>query len=111
MNTNTEEVLEEFTVWPAEKYFLVDIGGETGFWLLLLSILILSVITYKLGFAKKLALAKSLIIYILLIIGCVMLTLFTIIARLPMIEVLAVITLVLAIYRFRLHRERKAGNK
>lgn len=106
---SNEQALEG--IWPLEKYFLIDIGGEKGIWLLYITILILSVITYKLGFAKQLALLKSLIIYILLIIGCAMLTLFTILIRLPMIEVLIVITLVLAIYRFRLYRERKAGNK
>ncbi|SRR5690554_4972861 len=107
-NDSAEQVLETYHIWPIERYFLIDIGGETGIWLLFIVTLILSIITYKLGFAKKLPVLKSVIIYILLFLGCIMLALFTIIARLPMVEVLIIITLVLAIYRTRLHFERNA---
>ncbi|PKR78491.1 hypothetical protein CEY16_01670 [Halalkalibacillus sediminis] len=102
-----EEVIEDFKIWPFEEFFLIDIGGEAGFWGLFIAITILAIITYKLGFAKKLPLMKSLFIYVLLAVGCLVLTLFTLIARLPMIEVLFVIALILGVYRLRLHRERK----
>lgn len=70
--------------------------------------LILIFIAYKLGFARKIPLLKSIIVYILLAIGTVLLALFGGIAELPITESLLIIVLVLAIYRFRLHRERKA---
>ncbi|MDV2582273.1 YlaH-like family protein [Alkalibacillus haloalkaliphilus] len=107
MDTESVQAAEQhFSFAPIEKYFLVDIGGTTGFWLLFLTIAVFAVITYKLGFAKQLPVLKSLIVYILLVIGCFLLMLFAILS-LPIVEVLIIISLVLGIYRFRLHRERK----
>nr|WP_289039023.1 YlaH-like family protein [uncultured Allobacillus sp.] len=102
-------VSDQFSFSPVERYFLVDVGGDSGFWLLFFSIFILAVITYKLGFAKELPLLKSVIVYIMLFIGCFVLAIFAIFA-LPIAEVLIVIALVLGIYRFRLYRERKERN-
>ncbi len=96
----------QFSFSPIERYFLVDLGGDIGFWLLFFTVFILSVITYKLGFAKELPILKSVIIYILLFFGCFILAVFAVFA-LPIVEVLIVIALVLGIYRYRLHRERK----
>ena len=103
-------VSQQFSFSPVERYFLMDVGGELGFWLMFFAIFILAVITYKLGFAKELPLLKSIIVYIMLFIGCFILAIFAIFA-LPIAEVLIVIALVLGIYRFRLYRERKERNR
>jgi len=89
---------------------------ETQFTILFVLNTILAIIAYKLGFAKKLPLLKSLFVYLLLIIGVGLLVFvfqFLIPAitdsqPLPITESLVAICLVLGIYRFRLHRERKA---
>lgn len=70
--------------------------------------LILLVIAYKLGFARELPLLKSAIVYILLAIGTVIVALFAGIAKLPTVESLVIVNLVLGIYRLRLHNERKS---
>lgn len=80
------------------------------FWVMYGIIFILSVISYKLGFAKELPILKSIIVYILLVVGTFITTLFSIL-QLPIAESLVIITLVLAIYRFRLHRERQSRHK
>ncbi|WP_188205663.1 YlaH-like family protein [Alkalibacillus aidingensis] len=106
MDTESIQAADQhFRFSPVERYFFIDVGGELGFWLLFLTIAILAIVTYKLGFAKQLPILKSLIVYILLILGCFILIIFAIFS-LPIVEVLIVIALVLGIYRFRLHRER-----
>lgn len=73
--------------------------------------LILIIIAYKLGFARKLPLIKSVFVYILLALGSVIVAIFSGIGELPTVESLTVIVLVLAVYRFRLHNERKGKNE
>lgn len=94
--------------------FIMDNYAEHTFIILYFVNLILSMIAYKLGFAKKLPLLKSAFVYIILIIGMFILSiLFFVVplvwdmSPLPMTESLIVICLVLGIYRFRLHFERK----
>lgn len=69
--------------------------------------LLFGIISYKLGFARELPLLKSIIVYIMLIIGMYVITIFNMFG-LPITESLIIISLVLAIYRFRLYRERQA---
>lgn len=88
--------------------FLVEHYYENTFAILYVVNLILVLIAYKLGFARKIPLLKSVIVYILLALGTVLLAIFAGIAELPITESLVIIVLVLGIYRFRLHRERKA---
>ena len=78
---------------------------------------ILAALAYKLGFAKKLPILKSIIVYILLAIGIFVLYILFIVwsvasggSPLPLTESLIIICLVLAVYRIRLHLQRK-GNK
>ncbi|MED3624373.1 YlaH-like family protein [Neobacillus thermocopriae] len=78
---------------------------EVGMWLLYLTITALSVLVYKLGFAKKLPLGKSIIIYIFLILGSTMLTFLGIF--LPVAEGLVVAALILIIYKIRLWQSKK----
>lgn len=88
------------------NYFLDTFGTEGIFYAFYVINLILAAIAYKLGFARKLPIGKSVIVYILLAIGTFLLALFSIFG-LPITESLIVICLVLGIYRFRLHQDRK----
>lgn len=78
-----------------------DIAG----YVLFLIIFLLSVVVYKLGFAKKLRLGQNLVIYAFLLIGCLMLTFLAFF--LPVVEGLIVAALILIIYKIRLRLERK----
>ncbi len=82
---------------------------ERGMLLLYIIIVILTIIVFNLGFAQKLSIMKAIIVYILLFIGCSPLTLLAV--RLPIAEGLLIIAVVLAIYRFRLHKQRKERQK
>lgn len=79
--------------------------NEVAGYIIFFLVFILSAIVYKLGFAKKLSLAKNIIIYILLFLGCILLTFFALF--LPMIEGLIVAAIVLILYKIRLWREKK----
>ncbi|MFF2752346.1 YlaH-like family protein [Psychrobacillus sp. NPDC058041] len=68
-------------------------------------IFLLSVVVYKLGFAKKLRLGQNIVIYAFLLIGCLMLTFLAFF--LPVVEGLIVAALILIIYKIRLRLERK----
>jgi hypothetical protein len=76
-----------------------------AFLLLYLIITVLSIIVFKLGFAKKLPPLKSAVIYLFLIIGCMPLAFFGI--GLPVAEGLIVAALILIIYKVRLHQSKK----
>lgn len=73
--------------------------------LMYLTIVVLSIIVYKLGFAKKLPLFKSMIIYLFLLIGCIPLDLLAL--QLPVIESLAIAAIVLIIYKIRLNLSKR----
>ncbi|WHY83436.1 YlaH-like family protein [Siminovitchia fortis] len=88
-------------------YYLQAPNAKTANWLLFLTIAALCILVYKLGFAKKLPLLKSAIIYFFLFIGCTILTFLGIF--LPIAEGLVVAALILIIYKIRLNREKKAG--
>ncbi|SET86520.1 YlaH-like protein [Salinibacillus kushneri] len=103
-----EEIIAGQGFRPITEFLLNQIGGQTGVILLYFSILIFAALTYKLGFARKLPLLKSIIVYILLALGCFILLFFAIL--LPMLEVLVICSLVLGIYRYRLAQERKRRN-
>lgn len=92
---------------------VVEINGgiENIFWIFFVLNFILCAIAYELGFARKLPMLKKIFVYILLLIGTYILTIFTTVMQMPTIESLIVIILVLAIYRIRLHMQRKADIK
>lgn len=77
------------------------------FWLFYIVNLVLAAVAYKLGFAKELPVLKSVIVYIMLAVGMLILNFFSIVGY-PITDSLIVICLVLGIYRFRLHRQRKS---
>lgn len=90
------------------RLYNLETNPETGMWYLFITIYILSIIVYNFGFARKVKVWQNLIIYIVMFIGCIVLTFFG--AFLPVAESLIVAAIVLGLYRVRLHQERKAGN-
>ncbi len=85
--------------------YRVEENPDLGMWLLYLTIIALSILVYKLGFAKKLPVMKSIVIYLFLIIGCTILTFLGIF--LPVAEGLVVAALILIIYKIRLRNEQR----
>ncbi|HEU5139890.1 MAG TPA: YlaH-like family protein [Bacillales bacterium] len=90
----------------AELYGAVDHFWQ-AYWLLYATIVILSVIVYKLGFAKKLPVLKSAVVYAVLLVGNLVFAFFAI--GLPIVGCLIVLTVVFGGYKVRLHRSRKDG--
>lgn len=78
---------------------------KVGMWLLYLTIVVLSIVVYKLGFAQKLPLGKSAVIYFFLLVGCTFLTFLGVF--LPVAEGLVVAALILIIYKIRLRQSKK----
>ncbi|MBA2174314.1 YlaH-like family protein [Halobacillus locisalis] len=105
-------------LWPVADFFFRGLGGEVNlnnedevtmlfrsFMFLYLTTVILTIITFKLGFARKLPVIKAVVVYAVLVIGTFLLTLILGL-NLPLPESLVVAALILGIYRLRLHRER-----
>lgn len=97
---NVEERLSFFAA-----LYNVSEQPKLGMWLLYLTIMGLSIVVYKLGFAQKLPLGKSILIYLFLGAGCTILTALGIF--LPIAEGLVVAALILIIYKIRLHQSKK----
>ncbi|MFL6558355.1 MAG: YlaH-like family protein [Bacillus sp. (in: firmicutes)] len=90
---------------PSLRFFIELTDVKTAVWLQYLYIVILSAIVYKLGFAKKLPLLKNIVIYLCLLIGCLVMLIFS--YALPIAEGLAGAALLLIIYKIRLHQTKK----
>ncbi len=100
---NDQEVSENLSFFA--MLFRVDENPQTGMWLLYGTILVLAIIVFKLGFARRLPILKALVIYLFLIFGCTFLTFLGIF--LPVAEGLVVAAAILIIYKIRLHRAKK----
>lgn len=85
--------------------FKVDENPTLGMWMLYLTIIALSIVVFKLGFAQKLPLGKSILIYLFLILGCTILTFLGVF--LPIAEGLVAAALILIIYKVRLYLHKK----
>lgn len=85
-----------------------NFGAKNIIWMFYVLNYIFAAIAYKLGFARELPLLKSIFVYIMLAVGTIILTIFSLV-KLPITEVLIIISVVLAIYRFRLYRERSTS--
>ncbi|WP_075981065.1 YlaH-like family protein [Bacillus massilinigeriensis] len=85
--------------------FQVEQNPEVGMWLLYLTILALSILVYNLGFAQKLPVLKSVIIYIFLALGSTILSFLGIF--LPVAEGLVLAAVILIIYKIRLRYHQK----
>ncbi|UGB32524.1 MULTISPECIES: YlaH-like family protein [Bacillaceae] len=97
------DVSERLSFFPS-LYQVVD-NPKLGMWMLYLTILFLSILVYKLGFAKKLPILKSAVIYTFLAFGSTVLTFLGIF--LPVAEGLVVAALILIIYKIRLYQSKK----
>ncbi|QGQ46998.1 YlaH-like family protein [Metabacillus sediminilitoris] len=97
------DITERLSFFPS-LYNVVE-HPKVGMWMLYLTILLLSILVYKLGFAKRLPILKSLVIYLFLAFGCTVLTFLGIF--LPVAEGLCVAALILIIYKIRLHQSKK----
>lgn len=91
------------------KLYRVDENPDLGMWLLFLTIFALSVLVYKLGFALKLPILKSVVIYLFLFFGTSVLTFLG--AFLPVAEGLVVAAIILIVYKIRLHNSKKMEQK
>lgn len=88
----------------------VENVNKANFWKYYVLNLIFSIIAYKLGFARELPFKKEILVYVMLMLGVFILTIFNLLG-LPITESLIIISLVLAIYRYRLHLTRKKEGK
>ncbi|MFE8695334.1 YlaH-like family protein [Cytobacillus sp. FJAT-53684] len=101
------DVAERLSFFAA--LFKVQENSGVGMWLLYLTIVALCIIVFKLGFAQKLPIIKSILIYLFLILGCTILTFFAVF--LPITEGLVVAALILIIYKIRLRQTKKLEGK
>ncbi|MFD1038736.1 YlaH-like family protein [Virgibacillus byunsanensis] len=96
------------------EYIINNYGTEHTYAIFYVLNLIFGILAFKLGFARKLPVIKSILVYIMLAIGTYIITIFSILPTamtqkpLPMTESLIVIALVMGLYRIRLHQQRKS---
>ena len=86
-----------------------EVDYDVAGFVLLLIIYALSAIVFKLGFAKALPLWQNIIIYMMLFLGCIMLTFFAFF--LPIVEGLLVAALILIVYKSRMWREKRENRE
>lgn len=114
VDLSEEEKLQYKENAPYSSVEVTDVKIEnvskTTYWKSFVLNLILSVIAYKLGFARGLPFKKEVFVYIMLAIGVFILTIFNLMG-LPITESLVIVSLVLGIYRYRLHLTRKKDAK
>ncbi len=91
------------------KLFNVHENPERGMWLLYITIVVLSAVVYKLGFARKLPLLKAAIVYFFLFAGATILTFLGVF--LPIAEGLAIAALIIVLYKIRLLREKNSEER
>lgn len=119
LNKSAEESQFVFDRMSGISRFIYEIlgtstsGGDMDYtiagYVLFATVFIMSAIVYKLGFAKKLKPLQSLVIYIFLFLGCLVLTFLAFF--LPIVEGLIVAALILIIYRVRRMNEYKGEEK
>jgi hypothetical protein len=80
--------------------------SEVPPWSLYLIILVLSIVIYKVAFARKLPLLKSLIVYFVLAVGCVLFWIMQL-AQFPMIQALLITVVLIVVTRLRLWYSKK----
>lgn len=96
MEENLQNIDPEQLSWVPRLVYEYPYAGL----LIYVLIVILSVIVYNLGFARKLPLLKKAIVYFALLFGCILLTVLAIFGA-PIIEVLIISCAVLVIYKWR----------
>ena len=86
-----------------------DMDYKVAGFVLLAVVFLMSALVFKLGFARKLKLVQTILIYTFLFIGCLILTFLAFF--LPIVEGLIVAALILIIYRVRRMFEYKGDDK
>ena len=86
-----------------------EMDYKTAGYILLAVVFLMSALVFKLGFARKLKLFQTILIYIFLFVGCLILTFLAFF--LPIVEGLIVAALILIIYRVRRMFEYKGDDK
>lgn len=76
------------------------------FSILYLIVVVLTIIVYNLGFARKLPILKTVVVYFVLLFGSIFITFLAL--TLPIVESLLIAIAVLGIYKYRLNKEKKA---
>ncbi|MHA6258571.1 YlaH-like family protein [Sporosarcina sp. CAU 1771] len=119
MSTSVKETEFVFNRMSGISRFIYEMLGTptsggamdytTAGYVLFALVFLMSAIVYKLGFAKKLKPMQSLLIYLFLFIGCLVLTFLAFF--LPIVEGLIVAALILIIYRARRMNEYKGDKK
>ncbi|GAB4072297.1 YlaH-like family protein [Barrientosiimonas marina] len=89
------------------EFVIEHLDSLNAFWTFYIANLIFAAVAYKLGFAKELPVLKSVMVYILLMLGTLILNFFSLTGY-PITDSLIIICAVLGIYRLRLYRERKS---
>ncbi|MGM7701019.1 YlaH-like family protein [Pseudalkalibacillus sp. Hm43] len=100
MSVDVNERLQFFA-----RLYQVDQNPELGMWFLYLTVLLLSIVVFKLGFSRKLPVLKAVVVYVFLALGCTFLTFFAVF--LPVTEGLMVAAAILIIYKVRLNQHKK----
>ncbi|HET7616116.1 MAG TPA: YlaH-like family protein [Bacillales bacterium] len=89
----------------AQLYGIEGDHPQRAFWFLYLTVLFLSAVVYQLGFARKLPVLKNAVIFLFLMVGCFVMTIFA--ERFPVVKCLLAIAVVFGGYKFRLYRSKK----
>ncbi|MEJ9211853.1 YlaH-like family protein [Bacillus smithii] len=90
-------------VSPLLALLIQLVGVKGAVWLYFVIIIVLSILVYNLGFARKLSFGKNVVIYVLMIMGSFILLILS--YQLPVVESLFVAAIVLGIYRIRRNRK------
>ncbi|MFB4164715.1 YlaH-like family protein [Alteribacillus sp. JSM 102045] len=103
-NMNDIEVTKEQLSWTAG---LLNVHEQPvlGFWLLYAAVVMMCIVVFNLGFARKLPVLKNVIVYAALFVGALPLTIFAI--GMAVVESLIAAAIVLGIYKIRLNRHKK----
>ncbi|WEG11713.1 YlaH-like family protein [Pullulanibacillus sp. KACC 23026] len=106
--SNTDSSQFHFSSYPQ---FLLDHKWSSDHMIIILylTIVALSIVVYKLGFARKLPPLKSLIIYVLLLFGCIIMTILAL--QLPIVGALTIAAVVLIIYKLRLYQSKRRDDQ
>ncbi|MDQ0298982.1 heme exporter protein D [Salibacterium salarium] len=107
-SANDVDITKEDLSWMA-GVLNVHENPITGFWLLYAVVVIMCVIVYNLGFARKLPILKNVIVYAAMLLGAILLTIFAI--GMVVVESLIAAAIVLGIYKIRLRRHKKQQKK
>ncbi|MFZ4450292.1 YlaH-like family protein [Salibacterium aidingense] len=101
---NDVDVTKDQLSWMAGVLHVHE-NPITGFWLLYAVVVVMCIIVYNLGFARKLPLLKNVIVYTVMLIGAIPLTIFAI--GMVVVESLMAAAVVLGIYKIRLRQHKK----